>query len=220
MRKITMKITKYALTITLICSAILTRGQEDWELKKDVDGIKVYTRYAGDSDIKEFRAEAVMDGSLSSFVAVIRDIPSYPELFANNISADLLDETDTTLLYYSRTAAPWPLKDRDGVFACRFSQHYGSKAVTVEINSVEGIRPPDEKHVRITEAKGFWKFFPVEYDKVEVILQMQVDPGGNIPAWVVNMFLIDSPFKDMKNLRERVNMEQYADRKFNFLVEY
>ena len=195
-------------------------AQEDWELKKEEDGIKVYTKYMEGSDIKAFRVEAVMEGKLSGFVALLKDVASYSELFETNTYAEVIEATDTSLLYYSRTGVPWPLKDRDGVYRLGFSQHYGTKAVTVTVRSVEGIRPADEGYVRINSASGKWMFFPVDLNKVEVIYQMQADPGGNLPAWVINMFLVDTPLKDMKNIRERVRLPQYEGKRFEFLIEY
>lgn len=206
--------------VLIIFSAGLGYAQEEWELKKDDDGIKVYTRYIEGSDIKAFRAETVVEGKLSSLVAILKDVDTYPELFNSNERADLIEESDTSVLYYSQTAVPWPLKDRDGVYLTRFSQHYGNKEVTALVESAEGIRPENEGYVRVIKANGFWKFLPVDHNKVEVIFQMQADPGGKIPGWVVNLFLVDSPFKDLQNLRERVNLERYANHKFNFLVDY
>ena len=201
-----------ALTLPL-CN--IMHAQDNWELKKEEEGIRVYTRYIEGSDIKAFRAEAVMEGKLSAF-----DLDSYPELFETNTYAEALESTDTTLVYYSRTGVPWPLKDRDGVYALGFSQHYGNKSVTVSVRSVEGARPDADDHVRIHSASGKWMFLPVDHNKVEVIFEMQADPGGNLPAWVINMFLVDTPLKDMKNLRVRVLLPEYANRRYDFLVEY
>lgn len=211
---------KVAAMLACLLPVLSGMAQDDWELKKEDDGIKVYTKYMEGSDIKAFRAEAVMEGKLSNFVAVLKDVASYDKLFETNTYEDLIEQTDTSLLYYSRTGVPWPLKDRDGVYSTTFSQHYGTKAVTVNVRSVEGVRPVEDDYVRIHSANGKWMFFPVDYNKVEVIFQMQADPGGNLPAWIINMFLVDTPLKDMKNMQERVKLEQYAGKRYDFLVEY
>jgi len=69
------------------------------------------------------------------------------------------------------------------------------------------------------EAIGFWLFDPIESDKVEITYQMHIDPGGSIPAWVLNMFIVDAPIDDLKAIRERVKMEKYENAKYDFLVE-
>lgn len=211
---------KFIFTTLAVCSIFISMAQEDWQLQKEDDGIKVYTRAVENSEIKAFKAETVMKGNLSRFVAVLKDVESFPELFTTNKYAQLIEESDTFLLQYSQTAVPWPMKDRDGVYESKFSQHYGNKAVTVEVNSVEGVRPVSDDHVRMAKAKGYWLFLPVDHNTVEITYEMQADPGGSLPAWVINAFLVDSPIKDMKALRKRVMLEKYANKKYDFLVEY
>ena len=208
----------FAIILTMLASGL--SSQDDWELRKEEEGIRVYTRYVEGSDIKAYRVEAVLDGQLASFVAVMKDVKNYGLLFESSDYASLIEETDTTLLYYSQTGAPWPVKDRDGVYMLRFSQHYGTGVVTIRIESVNGIRPENEDFVRISKATGFWKFLPADKDKVEVVYQMEADPAGNLPAWVINMFLVDKPLQDVKNLRERVKLEEYAGKRYDFLIEY
>lgn len=195
-------------------------AQEEWKFQKEDEGIKVYTRYVDGSDVKAFKAETVLKGELSSFVAVLKDVDSFYELFSTNHYAELIEESDTFMLHYSQTHAPWPVKDRDGVYESRFSQHYGTKAVTVDIRSVDGIRPENDDFVRINSAKGSWLLMPVDNNAVEVTYTMQADPGGSLPGWVVNLFLVDSPIKDLKKLQERLKLDKYANRKFDFLMDY
>jgi len=216
-----MKLFKVSLfVIFILVSSFQIEAQDDWELKKDSDGIKVFTRQEEGSDIKAYRAEAVMEGKLSSFVAVLKDVASYGELYSSTKSAELLEEADTFLIEYTIIGLPWPVSDRDGYYINRFSQHYGTKIVTVNIESIYGDRPANEDYVRIRDARGFFKFLPIDGNRVEVIYQMKADPGGSLPAWVVNMFLVDGPFNDLKNLRERVKLAKYAGEKYDFLVDY
>lgn len=195
-------------------------SQENWELQKEDDGIKVYTSVVEGSDIKAFKAETAIEGKLSSFVAVLKDIESFPELFSSNKYAELIEQTDTFQIQYSQTALPWPLTDRDGVYVNTFKQHYGHKTVTVTVETASGVRPEEDKFTRIEEARGYWRFHPVHHNLVEVTYQMHAEPGGSLPAWVINMFLVDTPIKDLKKLKERVALEEYANKKYEFLIEY
>ena len=40
---------------------------------------------------------------------------------------------------------------------------------------------------QVEKINGFWKLIPMTEDKVHVILQLHVEPGGVIPAWIVNL---------------------------------
>ena len=95
---------------------LTTKGQENWELQKEDEGIKVYTAEVEGSEIKAFKAVAVMEGKLSNFVAVLKDVEAYQELFNSNMYSELLEQTDTMQIQYSQTKVPWPISDRDGVY--------------------------------------------------------------------------------------------------------
>lgn len=209
----------FSLALLLLCFTVVG-AQDNWELQKEDDGIKVYTSPVEGSDIKAFKAEAIVEGSLSAFVAVLKDIASFPELYTSNMYSELIEQSDTFQLQYSQTKLPWPLADRDGVYANTFRQHYGHKTVTMTVDAVQNIRPDEEGFVRINQATGFWMLHPLGDNTIEVTYQMHAEPGGNLPAWVINMFLVDSPIKDLKSLRERIRLEKYANRKFDFLIDY
>lgn len=210
----------YCLIFSLLMITLLGKSQPNWELQKEEDGIKVFTAAIEGSDIKAFKVAARMEGKLSSFVAVLKDIDSYPELFSSNMFAQVMEQNDTFQVQYSQTKVPWPITDRDGVYVNTFSQHYGHKTVTVTVDSKVGAWPEQDGFVRMEEATGYWEFHPIDHNAVEVTYQMHAEPGGNLPPWVINMFLVDSPIKDMKNFQERVKLDKYANQKFDFLVDY
>jgi len=208
------------LSIVAVFLSFSTFSQGDWELRKEDEGIEVYTRDVEGSKIQEFKAEAIVDASLSEIVAVLKDVENHDKLFSNNIVNDLLEQNDTFQVQYSVTDIPWPMSDREGVFSYRYKQDYFSKDVHVYIKAEKGYVEDNKKHVRILDARGFWLLEPLDTKKVRVTFQMHANSGGNIPSWLINMFIVDSPMKDMKNLRERVKLDRYDDQKFDFLMEY
>lgn len=203
-----------------VISVTVIFAQGDWELKKEKDGIKVYLRDVEGSRIQEFKAEAILDGKLSSIVAVLKDVNSYTDLYKHTKEARLLNENDTFSVYYIVTNLPWPLTDRDAVYSSTYSQQYDTKLVRIDIKLETGYMEENGDYIRMEKATGLWLLHPVDVNKVEVTYQMLADPGGKIPGWVINMFLVDTPVEDIKVLQERVKLEKYANRKFDFLVDY
>jgi hypothetical protein len=165
------------------------------------------------------RKQREYDVTVPSFIAVLKDVEAYNELFDSADHVELIEETDTFHMHYLQTKVPWPISDRDGVYSNTYSQHYGTKAVTVDIASVDGVRPEEDGYVRIKDTEGYWLFYPVSNDAVEVTYEVHADPGGNIPSWVINMFLVDTPLSDIKNLQEQARLPKYANQKFDFLVD-
>jgi hypothetical protein len=49
--------------------------------------------------------------------------------------------------------------------------------------------------------------------------QLLVNPGGNVPAWIVNMAVIDGPFETGVNMREWIKKEVYQKAKLSYIVD-
>lgn len=211
---------KLIVILVGLISVTFLFAQGAWELKKEEDGIKVYTRDVEGSKIREYKAEAIMTGKLSNYVAVLKDVNAYTELYKHAKEVRLIMENDTCHVHYVVTNTPWPVTDRDAVYSCTYSQHYDTKLVRVNIKMEEGYVDENDKYVRMLKAEGFWLFYPIDENKVEVTHQMHAEPGGSIPTWIINMFLVDIPLEDMKRLQEWAKRDKYANRKFDFLVEY
>ncbi len=114
---------KNILTILLsIFIAFPMYSQGEWELRKEKEGIKVYTRDVEGSKIQEYKAVAIVDGKLSSVIAVMKDIENYPDFLKNLIETRLIEANDTFQLHYLINKTPWPVTNRDGVFSSVFSQ--------------------------------------------------------------------------------------------------
>ncbi|MCD4682619.1 MAG: START domain-containing protein [Bacteroidales bacterium] len=202
----------------LLTASIYSQGE--WEIRKEEDGIKVYTRKVEGSKIQEFKAIAIMDAKLSSVIAVMKDVNNYPDFLKNLVETRLLEANDTFQMHYLINKTPWPVTDRDGIFSSVFSQYYDTKLVKMTVKFEKDYVLENDKCVRMEDATGFWLFDPLETNKVEVTYQMHIDPGGNIPSWVLNMFIVDAPIKDLKAIRERVKLEKYENIKYDFLIDY
>jgi hypothetical protein len=63
---------------------------------------------------------------------------------------------------------------------------------------------PEEKgFVRVAQVEGFWKFVPKGADQTEVTYQVHTEPGGSVPSWLANKFVVDAPFNTLKALKEK-----------------
>jgi len=39
--------------------------------------------------------------------------------------------------------------------------------------------------------------------EVEVVYQVHTEPGGSVPSWLANKFVVEAPLNTLRNLRER-----------------
>lgn len=192
-------------TILLSLSLVSVRGQEKWKLTGEKDGIKTYSQKRNDSKIKAVKLEAVFQTTLSQLTAVIADVSAYDTWIFNSRSTRLLKQiSPTELYYYSELLFPWPAVNRDFVSHVIISQHPVTKEVNIKANNVSGWEPIKPKLVRISYSEGSWQLIPLSNKEVRVIYTLQVDPGGDLPVWIINSFSTKGLLETFKNLRRQL----------------
>lgn len=177
-------------------------AQAEWSRVAMRDGIKVYAKTVPDSKIKAMKAECTLDAGLDEVIALLLDVKAAEQWVCHTKSCRLIRRvSDTELLYHTEVSLPWPLDNRDFVTHLRVIKHEGSGAVTVEAPAVPGIVPLREGVVRINASINRWLLRQLPDGKVWVEYLLQVDPGGHIPAHVVNLFACRAPIETFQNMR-------------------
>ena len=191
----------FILTFVLfVCSSFIAESK--WEIAKNKDGIKVYTRKAEGSNIKEFKAISYVTTDMHLLVDLIENVENYPSWQANISTSKILKKVNKLEKYFSSsTDMPWPITDRDMVM-------YSKKLITEDIITfnIEGMpQYIDEKegYLRLPEIKGKWQFEKQDDRKIKVIYQFYGDPGGNLPNWLINAFIVDGPFETLSNISKK-----------------
>ena len=73
-----------------LCLVAGTARAAEWELRKQADGIDVYTRPVADSGIKEFKGEGIVRVEIAAIVALLRDASRFREWFPDTSESKLL----------------------------------------------------------------------------------------------------------------------------------
>jgi len=192
-------------------------GQEPWQLIKDKEGIQVFTRVNTVSSFKEFKATMRIEAGVNEFLAVLYDVEGLTDWAYNIKESKLLDRPDDmSQTYYAVAKAPWPYKDRDGIYLNQISWDNEAKLLLVDIEMLEQDVEVNDDYVRL-DGYGYWQVKEVSASEVEVVFQMQVDPGGSIKAWMANMFVSDSPYYTMLGLRGILQKKKYHGKSYDFL---
>jgi len=196
---------------------MLTRSEKiDWELVKDEDGIKVYTRSIEDSKIKEFKGVTNIKSSIDSLLAVLNDTEASHKWVHNCKDPLKLSQISFSEGYiYQVINFPFPAQDRDIILHSKIDQDPDTKEVTVNLKSVPDYISETNK-VRITKSTGSYNLKPVSNDTIEVTWNHHTEPSGSIPKWLVNSLLIDTPFETLRNLRKIVQEEKYQKARLKY----
>jgi hypothetical protein len=206
------------LTIGFLLVSISLAGQS-WELKDEVDGIKVYTSTVENSDIKAVKVECTIEATLSQLTAVLLDIPASDEwIYATKFCRLQKTISPCELIYHSELNVPWPARNRDFIVRVKLEQDSITKKLTVDGENLPDYLKEQEDVVRIMHTESNWTVTP-RNKYLDIVFTLHVNPGGSIPAWLTNLFVTRGPLETFRNLRSQVKKEEYKDVRFSFLVD-
>jgi START domain len=195
-------------------------AQKDWELKKDKEGIRVYSRASEHSRFNTLKVETTLPGKVSSLAALILDIDNYPQWSFNTQQAYVLKKGSPSELYfYSLIHSPWPATNRDLVVHLRITQDANSKVMNISAESVPDFIPPKKDLVRVPLSTERWVVTPLPDGRIRIDYQLEIDPGASVPAWLINSFSTKGPFETFLHLREQIKAPKYRDANISFLKD-
>jgi len=161
-----------------------------------------------------------VNSSLSQLVAVLLDVKTAPEWVYSTKSCVLLKQVSPSeLYYYSEVTIPWPASNRDFIAHLITVQESQTKVVTVYGPTAPDLVPVKKDIVRVRRSEGKWVLTPTAHHTVKIVYTLHVDPGGNIPAWLVNMFATKGPHESFKSLKVQLKKPAYANVRLSFIKE-
>jgi hypothetical protein len=212
--------------LTLFLSFLLlvagpAHAQSGWELRTEKKALKVYTRTFPGSKFKAIKVELELEATLSQLVAVILDVNTTPDWVYATKSAVLLKQVSPSeLYYYSEVRLPWPLSNRDFIAHLIVTQDPNTRVVTIDGPTVPDMVPEKKDIVRVKKSEGRWIITPVAKHHIRVQYTLSTDPGGDIPAWLFNLFVTRGPVESFENLQQQLKKPAYAKVKLPFITEY
>jgi len=195
-------------------------AQKDWTLKTEKDGIKVYTKTFENSPFKAIKTTCTIDASLTRITAVLLDIKNTGDwVYATKTAVVLNQISASELIYYSEINVPWPASNRDFIVRLKVTQDEKTKAVSVDADNLPNHLPTYKGIVRIPHSYSKWLITPVNATQVRIEYVLQVDPGGSVPAWLINLFATRGPLESFINLRNQVKKALYNNVSLPFIKD-
>ena len=122
-------------------------------------------------------------------------------------------------MLYSQTKVPWPVSDRDIITKSHLTQDTVTKVVTIRSEALPEYLPKDTEHVRVPYAISQWRFIPQKRGLVKIIFTLEIDAGGSVPRWLVNMTATKGPYQTIRKLRSEVRRKKYRDANLPYITE-
>ena len=191
-----------------------------WELRKDDDGVKVFTREVNGSDYLAYRGETVVEGNVPALVSILYDTENAPSWVQDCTLGFTLEEISFNENYvFELYGLPFPLSDRMLIIHSTLKWNDKHARITsVEANDFCKARK-DERCRRVqevdavvvTRSRGYYDLQYIDENRTKVVWQQHVESGGSLPTWLVNSSVIDIPFNSLQKLRLLVKDKKYKE---------
>jgi START domain len=196
-----------SLCICLFFLPCITASSDNnsWTLRKDKDGISIFSRHSETSKYNDLRIEVDLPGTPVQLASVLLDVQHYPGwAYAFNSTVMVKKVSSSEVIYYSKIDIPWPGTDRDFYADLKLNMDPTGRSLNVQSDGMKNYQPENKDLVRIPMSHVIWTV-TAESDKVmhlHYILQM--DPGGSVPAWILNAFCMKAPMETFTALKRRM----------------
>lgn len=194
------------LSAVLFLISIPYELQVNCVLKKQADGIKVYTCDLENEKLKTLKAEfLILNTTLDELKQFLLQIGNYPTWQYNMVHAELIQKiNDEEIKYRGEINAPWPLEDREIMMHLKVIHDSIYQRMQIEMNTYESSRLVKEGFIRVPLMQGHWNVWGTSYNSLEVEYTLRIDPGGTIPVWLVNLAMAEGPYITFKNLKKQL----------------
>ncbi len=194
-------------------------GISDPYLKLNKDGIKVYIYKSKRSDFATFKAITHIDASIDSILAVILDLKSSTQWIDACKRALIIKKFSFTEQYhYQEFSVPFPFSNRDFILHSKMDHNPSTHEVTIVMSarpdycqdkqSEQCNKVNQSSLVRVKKSIGTFKLQP-DTEGTKITWIQHTDPGGHLPAWLVNQLVKNTPYQTFKNLAQKVKEDRY-----------
>ncbi len=204
--------------LLLLFASSLANAHDRWHLAKEGDGIQVWKRKDPNTTIADFKAEIIVNSTLSGLLSLFYDADAAPNWLDHTRKVEIINRNDPIHSYtlHIETSMPWPTENRDAVLQGYWNQDPKTLTVYLHGHSISYQATPG--FIRASVLSD-WTFVPLGDHKVKVIMSGHTDLEGHIPDWTVNMLLQESPYTTLENLRQRISLPVYQSAHIDGIIE-
>ena len=179
-----------------------------WEYVSGDDGVKVWRKEVEGSSLMSFKGLTTVKVPIGKIIQVFafdRFQKEWVDRWAD--SKDLMKITPYERIFWIRFGLPWPIDDRDYVIRTNAVPDAKTRTVNAYLKSVKHSAKP-EKGGCCVRGMAFgtkYRFRALPDDRTEMLVEVNTDPRGLLPSWLVNMIQKDWPRKTLLDLSRRAS---------------
>lgn len=177
----------------------------EWQLSKEKDEIKIYTRWRPveeDREAREMRGEMVVEVPIHNIVHLIKD-DSKATQWINRVKTfkNVKIINDLTWYSYSEMSIPWPMDNQDMVTKNELKVNKNGTILIVLTGAPE-IVPVKDGVRRIEHFEGGWKLEPMEDNRVKITYSMFNNSKPVIPRFITDPLVLNSFWSTLDDMRK------------------
>ena len=172
-------------------------ASDDWTLIKDQNDIKVYTQKTS-KGYDKVKAEFTIKAEINEFAAFLKDVKNFTNWIYHCKSATIVAEEEDAMTYEIISHVPFPFSDR--YVSIQSTREFFEDSIVIQSVSA-GLKPKSKDLVVINDYNVKWKANKLDNGQLNVVYEMNSNPGGNVPGWLYNLTVEQAPYQTMLNLK-------------------
>lgn len=183
-----------------------SQAQGLWKETIHDEGIRVFKRLREGSAYEEVRAEARLSGKVEDFLPFFSEPSHYKKWVYGTLESEIVNRSNLSdFVFLGVFKIPWPFENRELVSRIEILRDVALNSITAKLTHADSSLPVNEKNVRVARFESLWKVLPAEEKKVDLSIEMYVEPGGKLPPFIVNLVLSRIQLWSIKNLRKQIS---------------
>jgi hypothetical protein len=199
-----MKLLKILFGLLFLTTSVLS--QNPWTVDKKKDGITLSSRKSATSAFNDIHVELDVPGNLEQLAAILMDIPKYTTWAYATKKATLIKTLGPgKVIYYSEYEVPWPATNRYFYASFELKIDTVTQTMKVTASNLPGYKPEVPDLVPVPYSKGTWNVKKINPKFIHIDYTLELNPGGSLPAWVINLFTTKGPMLTFENIKQKMS---------------
>ncbi|MBC7411407.1 MAG: hypothetical protein H7331_03005 [Bacteroidia bacterium] len=202
-----MNTTTISLAVFILLNALTSSAQFNltWTKKLDKNNIQIYTAKPAKAAVNAVKAHTLLNTTPDKLLAFLLSPAMHTKNLPNcKYSILLKNNGDTAYYFHQQYDLPWPVTDREVVYLFKVKR-LPNKNIAITSGIITDMIPLNKNYIRITEFAAQWQINLVAPNKTEAFYMALANPAGSIPAWFLNIFLVDGPYQSFKSMHDYFN---------------
>jgi hypothetical protein len=179
--------------------------KKEWTLKREKDGINIYSRPSDYSKFNDIRVDMDLTGTVEQLAGILLDVNNYTNWVYATRSASIVRKlSENEIIYYAEVGTPWPATNRDYYADLKITFNPANHSMNVVSAGLKDFQPEKKDLVRVPMSRGYWMVTTQSDKKIHLQYILQIDPGGSIPAWILNSFVTKAPIETFSKLKTKM----------------